>query len=391
MNDKRLSKEYIYKAKQKISIFSIFINLFLSGIKITGGILSGSVALTADGIHSLSDLASSLSVFIGISISNKKSKTFPFGLYKVENLVAMISAFAIFFAAYEIAKDVFFGEAKKITNLPIALIVILITVLTTFLYAQYEKKMGIKLNSPSLIADAEHIKADFYTAIVVLAGIFAQYFNFEIGEKIAVLVVVIFIFHSGFDILKEAIKVLLDASIDNETVQKIKNILDNEKMIVKTNLITGRNSGSYKFIQLDLILATNLLSEAHNYVHKLEEKIKEEIPFIEKVVIHFGKDDRAKKRAVLLNSNGLICGHFGNCDKIVLIDKENQKEIIDNPYKNSEKKKGILLAEFLNEQEVTQLILKRKIEQKPIIYALENFGIQCEITDKDNLDEILKP
>ncbi len=389
MNKAHLSKEYIFSAKRKISIFSILINLFLSGIKIAGGIISGSVALTADGIHSLSDLASSISVFVGISISNKKSKTFPFGLYKVENLVAMISAFAIFFAGYEIAKDVFFGKAKEITNLPIALIVILITVFTTFLYSRYEKKMGIKLNSPSLIADAEHIKVDFYTAIVVLAGIFAQYFGFELGEKLAVLVVVVFIFHSGFDILKEAIKVLLDASIDNETVQKIKDILEDEKMIVKTNLITGRNSGSYKFVQLDLILATNLLSEAHNYVHELEEKIKEEIPFIEKVVIHFGKDERDEKLAVLLNSKSLICNHFGNCDKIVLINKEKQKEIIDNPYKNTEKKKGILLAEFLNEKGVTKLILKQKIEQKPVIYALKNFGIRCETTDKENLEEIL--
>ncbi len=387
--DEHLSKEYIFTTKRKISIFSILINIFLSGIKIAGGIISGSIALTADGIHSLSDLASSLSVFVGISISNKKSKIFPFGLYKVENLVAMVSAFAIFFAGYEIAKDVFFGESREITNLLVALGVISITVLTTFLYSRYEKKMGIKLNSPSLIADAEHIKVDFYTAMVVLAGIFAQYFGFEIGEKIAVLVVVVFIFHSGFDILKEAIKVLLDASIDNDTIQKIKNILEDEEMIVKTNIITGRNSGSYKFVQLDLLLSTNLLSEAHQYVHQLEEKIKDEIPFIEKVVIHFGKDERDEKIAVLLNSEGLICKHFGNCDKIMLISKNREKEMIDNPYKNKEKKKGILLTEFLNEQGVTKLILKNKIEQKPVIYALKNFGIQCEITDKDKLEEIL--
>jgi cation diffusion facilitator family transporter len=388
-NHQKLTKKYIFATKRKISVFSILINLFLSGIKITGGIISGSVALTADGIHSLSDLASSLSVFVGISISNKKSKIFPFGLYKVENLVAMLSAFAIFFAGYEIAKDVFFGETKEITNLPVALSVISITVLTTFLYSRYEKKMGVKLNSPSLIADAEHIKVDFYTAIVVLAGIFAQYFGFAIGEKIAVLVVVAFIFHSGFEILKDAIKVLLDVSIDNETVQKIKNILDNEEMIVKINLITGRNSGSYKFVQLDLLLSTNSLNEAHNFAHTLEDKIKDEIPFIEKVVIHFGKDERDEKIAVLLNSEGFICNHFGNCDKIMLISKNREKELIDNPYKNTEKKKGILLTEFLNEQGVTKLILKNKIERKPIIYVLKNFGIQCEITDKDKLEEIL--
>ena len=387
-NQQELTKEEIHRSKQKISFYSILINLFLSLIKITGGIISGSAALTADGIHSLSDLASSLSVFAGIFISNKKSKIFPFGLYKVENLVAMISAFAIFFAGYEIAKDVFFGEPQEITNLPVALGVIITTVLTTYLYARYEKKMGVKLNSPSLIADAEHIKVDFYTAIVVLAGVFAQYFGLVWGEKIAVLIVVAFIFHSGFDILKEAIKVLLDASIDNETVQKIKEIVSEEPLVKKINLITGRNSGSYKFVQLDLVLNTNSLTEAHHFAHDLEFKIKEEIPFIEKVVIHFGNDERTEKTAVLLNDNGLICNHFGNSDEIIVFQKDKPPLHIKNPHKNSTKRKGFYLAEFLHKQGITKIILKNEITQKPVLYALKSFGIEMEITDKDNLQSL---
>ena len=386
---KTLSKEYVYKSKKKISIFSILVNIVLSVIKIIGGVISGSAALTADGIHSLSDLAASLSVFVGIIIANKKSKTFPFGLYKVENLVAMISAFAIFFAGYEIAKDVFFGESTKITNLPVALTVILATVIITFFYSRYEKKMGIKLNSPSLIADAEHIKADFYTAIIVLVGVFAQYYGFEIVEKIAVLIVVVFIFMSGFEILKEAIKVLLDASIDNETIQKVNEILEKEPLIKKIKTITGRNSGSYKFVQLDLVLDTNSLDEAHEFSHLVEKKIKKEMPFVEKVVIHYEKDHEEEKTAILINENNYICGHFGNCDKVVIIDKNKQSKTLENPYKNSEKKKGIDLAEFLHKKAVTRLILKDKIKQKPVIYALKSFEIECIITDKNSLDEIL--
>ncbi len=280
-------KQLNFQEKKKISFYSILINTFLSALKIVGGIFSGSAALFADGIHSLSDLAASASVYIGIIISNKKSKIFPQGLYKVENLVALVSAFAIFFAGYEIAKDVFFGESEPIKNLPVALGVVALTVLITYFYASYEKKMAIKLNSPSLKADAEHIKADFYTAMVVLAGILFKYFGFEWGEKLAVLVVVFFIFHSGFEILKEAIKVLLDASVDNETIQKVNNILKDDQRIEKINYVTGRNSGSYKFLQVDLDLKTDSVSEAHRIAHEIEHKIKEEMPFVEKVIIHY--------------------------------------------------------------------------------------------------------
>lgn len=276
-----------YNEKKKISLYSVGINLLLSLIKIAGGVVSGSAALTADGVHSLSDLAASLSVYVGIIISNKKYKLFPHGLYKVENLVALVSAFAIFFAGYEIAKDVLFEEATPIKNLPVALVVIGITVLITYLYSRWEKGKAIELNSPSLLADAEHIKTDFYTALVVLVGVLGQYFGYPMVEKIAVVIVVYFIFHSGFEILKEAIKVLLDASLDHETIDEIKQILEDESKVKEIKTVTGRNAGSFQFVQLDLKVDTDSLQEAHEIAHHIEEKIKTKMPFVEKVIIHY--------------------------------------------------------------------------------------------------------
>jgi len=273
--------------KKKIAIFSIIVNFILALTKIVGGILSGSAALTADGVHSLSDLAASISVLAGIVIANKKAKEFPLGLYKVENLVALVSAFAIFFAGYEIAKDVFFGEPMVIKDLSIALVAIIITVVITFLYSRWEKKKAIELNSPSLMADAEHVKTDFYAILVVLVGVIGQYMGYPIIEKIAVAIVVYFIFHSGWEILVDAIKVLLDASVDHETLDEVRKILEKEDMIEKINQINGRNAGSYTFLYLDIDVKTDSLKEAHEYAHKLEEKIKKEMPFVEKVIIHY--------------------------------------------------------------------------------------------------------
>jgi len=276
-----------FNEKKKISLYSIGVNLLLSIIKIVGGLISGSAALTADGVHSLSDLAASLSVYAGIIISNKKSDLFPHGLYKVENLVALVSAFAIFFAGYEIAKDVLFGEAEPMKNLGVAVGVIATTVIITYLYSRWEKAKAIELNSPSLLADAEHIKTDFYTALVVLVGVLGQYFGYPIVEKLAVVVVVYFIFHSGFEILKEAIKVLLDASLDHESMESVKKIVMQHPKVNEILDITGRNAGSFKFVQLDLDVKTDSLKEAHDIAHEIEDNIKEEMPFVEKVIIHF--------------------------------------------------------------------------------------------------------
>jgi len=282
-----MHKTKIFQEKKKTSLFSVLVNLFLSVMKIGGGMVSGSASLTADGIHSLSDFAASLSVYTGVIIANKKSKFFPHGLYKVENLVALASAFAIFFAGYEIAKDVLFEDPQPITHLPVALGVLTITVVTTFLYAQWEKKKAKELNSPSLLADAEHVKADFYTALVVLVGVLGQYFGYPMIEKIAVAVVIYFIFHAGFSILKESIKVLLDASLDYETIERVKEVVSRNPHIQKIHKITGRNAGSYKFVQLDIDLDTDSLKEAHVIAHQIEDAVKEQVPFIEKVLVHF--------------------------------------------------------------------------------------------------------
>jgi divalent metal cation (Fe/Co/Zn/Cd) transporter len=75
------------------------------------GEISGSLALRADAIHSLADVVSSLTIFLGIIISDRKTRTFPEGLYKVENLVALLSSLFIFYAAFEIVWEAIYGSS----------------------------------------------------------------------------------------------------------------------------------------------------------------------------------------------------------------------------------------------------------------------------------------
>jgi cation diffusion facilitator family transporter len=284
----QLSEKELVKEKKKIALLSIFLNLFLSLMKISIGLISGSASLVADGIHSLADFLTSLSVYFGIIIASLKVEDFPYGLYKAENLVSLLSAFAIFFAGYEILREVFIeNKLRHIENLPLALTAVIITILLTFIFSRYEKKKGMELNSPSLIADAEHIKTDTMSSIIVLFGIIANYLGYPLIEKLIVLIIVGFIFHAGWEIMISAIRVLLDASVEKETLDKIKEIIEKEPKVIKVKSLQGRNSGSYKFIEAEIILNTTDLTEAHEIAHKIEDKIKREIPFIEKLIIHF--------------------------------------------------------------------------------------------------------
>ncbi len=104
---------------------------------------SGSLAVAADAIHSLSDVVSSVIILIGIKISERQARGFPYGLYKVENLVAMVTSVLILFAGYEITKTIFTGPSRPLpSRIPLAMAGIGTTILVTWLFSSYELKKG---------------------------------------------------------------------------------------------------------------------------------------------------------------------------------------------------------------------------------------------------------
>jgi len=386
----------LVKEKKKIALYSILVNLFLSLLKITAGVISGSASLIADGIHSLADLAAAISVYAGIVIANMKVKGFPYGLYKVENIISLVSAFAIFFAGYEIVREVFFSkEELRVKNLPIALGAVLLTIAITYLFSRYERKKGEELNSPSLIADSEHIKTDMLSSIVVLAGIVGNYLGYPIVEKIAVVIIVLLIFHAGFEIMVEALKVLLDASIDRDTLENIKKTILSHPLVSEVKSITGRSSGSYKFIEAEVSVITKDLERAHNIVHEVEAKVKREHPFIEKIIIHFEPAERREKLLAVPIEGERVCGRFAECPQIALFKITRDGEVkevarLDNPAAKLQLGKCIELVEFLGKKGIDCIAVNNLPIGKGVIYALLAHEIGMKLITEEELSKFLE-
>ncbi|PIE31272.1 hypothetical protein CSA56_18805 [candidate division KSB3 bacterium] len=207
--------------REKVAGFSIVINTALAIFKFVLGSLLGSVVIIADGIHSTSDIVASVAVLVGLKISQRQSKHFPYGLYKVENIIAIASALAIFFAGYEIVKEVIFQPAQtEMTHLVAAMLGVCVTIGVTYLFSCYEIRVGKAVGSPSLIADGKHVQTDMLSTFVVLASLIGKYFGLSL-DKPAAIIVTIFIARAGWEILFEGVKVLLDASLDKDTLKQI--------------------------------------------------------------------------------------------------------------------------------------------------------------------------
>ena len=385
----------ISKEKKRIALYSILVNLFLALLKIVSGLVAGSASLVADGIHSVADLAASISVYAGIVIANMKVKGFPYGLYKVENFISLVSAFAIFFAGYEIAREVLFSESElRVKSLPVALGAVVLTIVVTYLFSRYERRKGEELNSPSLIADSEHIKTDMFSSIIVLVGILGNYLGYPQVEKLAVVVIVAFIFHAGYEILVEALKVLLDASIDKESLDRIKETILSHPLVSKVKTITGRSSGSYKFIEAEVTVLTNELEKAHNIVHEVEAKVKREHPFIEKIIIHFEPEEKEKLIVAVPVEGDKVCGRFAECPEILILEvkKGNFREVkrIKNPAVKLKFGKCIELVELLAKEGVNCIAINNLPLGKGVIYALSAYNIGMKLITKEKLEDFLK-
>jgi cation diffusion facilitator family transporter len=370
--------------KERWILGSLTLNLFLSILKLVVGLITNSLGLIAEAIHSFSDLIASVISFISVKITAKKSKDFPYGLYKVENIAAVIISFFLFFAAYEILKEAFLShESHQVKNPEYAIIVMLIAMVLTFFYSRFEKKAGEKLNSPVLVADAEHIWADFLSSVIVLIGLISVYFGYNL-DKYAAAIVSVFIFKSGFEILKDSIKVLLDYSLDLDELNKIKNLILKNPAVVDIKEIKGRTAGSYKFVEVEILLHNMSLREAHRIVDEIAEEIKQKIQNIESVVIHYEPARQEGLRIGVLCDENQNIKDFETARVVCIYDISKDLEILSSYNITIEENS---LSKLLSKLGLDVLVSKNHPLDFKVRFLLSKSSIMVWETEKNKVDE----
>jgi len=386
---------------EKTAIISAIVTAFIAIIKFLAGTMFGSIALVADAIHSFTDLIGSIAVFFGIRFSETKSKKFPYGLYKLENLVSLFLALLIFYTAFEIL----LGAINNL-NAPvekagsIAIVATVFSLVVSFVLAKYKFKVGKKENSPSMLSEAKHTMLDAITTIGVLFAVVFSYLGFPIFDPIIGFFIALLVFRVGIEIFIDSSRVLLDASLDYKTMKKIERIAEQGKEMRVKNL-AARSSGRYVFVDLKLETDIKDLKKVNQMREKCEERIKKEIPRIDKIMI----ETEYKKKDVLLyavpltqqKKNSLIAPEFGTAHffgLFTLTNKPTEKkllnsEIIKNPYAKKDSKRGILAAELLIKKKVDVLITLSEMNKGGAYYALEDSFIEMQQTKAKTYKKLL--
>ena len=267
-----------FKKVKEASILGIVANLFLSIIKTIAFILTSSKSMLADAINSIGDVFSSVMTLIGNKIASKpKDVDHNLGHGKAEYIYAMLISIIIILLSLSLFKD----SIKSIitTNnyhFSISLVIVcIVTIIIKLSLYFYTNRLAKKLNNLLLKANAkDHLNDSIITFINLLASI-CGLFGLTIIDGVVGMFIAIFIFYSGFKIYKESYDVLMDKALDDDTKNRVLEIVKKYHEVKKINHFNATPVG-YKYqISFTIFVDGNMSTyESHNIANKIERELE---------------------------------------------------------------------------------------------------------------------
>lgn len=275
--------------QKKATIISSATATLLIIIKLFVGIMSGSVAVLASAIDSVLDLiVSAFNYFAITKAEQPANKKFNYGKGKIEALAAVIEGTVItvsgLFILYTAIKKAIKSEPLEyLGNSIIVMVISLVLTIALVIFLNYVAK---KTRSMVVKSDALHYKTDVLSnGAILLSLVLIQVTGFEMIDSIMGVVISIYIIHSAYEIIRDGVYILLDASLDEEMVEKMRNFILEEKEISDFHYLKTRKSGNTNFVDVHLVFSPGIsLMRAHYAGDRIEEKIKELIPDEEWVI-----------------------------------------------------------------------------------------------------------
>jgi cation diffusion facilitator family transporter len=276
LSDPNVRAKYAYLE----ACVSIVGNSLLFVFKLFLGLLINSIALITDAFHTLSDTGSSFIIILGFKASKKvPDKEHPFGHGRFEYIVTLIIAVLLFIAAAEfiwqsierLINEVEIVESEYLWIIGIAVI---LSSLVKEAMARFSIKLGKKIESSALIADAWHHRSDALTSIPVGIAIIGANYNLHILDPIFGVVIALLIIYTGVTLFKYSSDTLVGKSPDKDTIDTIANAAHSVDGVCGTHRITVHDYGPTKIVSLHVEVECDITAErAHEIAQTVEDKI----------------------------------------------------------------------------------------------------------------------
>ena len=277
-------------AGKKAAIIAISTNCLLTILNITVGYIGGSYALIAEGIHTFSDIMTSIISYAGFKIGQKPAdEEHPRGHGRVEALSGLVIVLFLTILGYEIIET----AIEKILNpslihvpdIYVALMAVF-GIFFNFMISSYIIRIGKEINSPAIVADGQHQRTDIFSSIAILVGVVVANSGFPILDPIVGLIIGILILRTAYIVGRENIDNILGKVPDNKIIRKIEKAVNKTPDAYVPHNIKVDNYGPYYIVNLHIKVDGNLsVNEAHKITHLVEQNILK-IDNVKGVTVH---------------------------------------------------------------------------------------------------------
>ncbi|HZX21070.1 MAG TPA: cation diffusion facilitator family transporter [Clostridia bacterium] len=274
----------------KVLIITIIINILLLVVKVIAGLMVNSTALIADGLHSGSDVVTSVGVIIGVKVAQKpRDEEHHYGHEKVETITTFLLSIVLIYVGAKIGYSAFIAiiQKKQVHFTYFALFIAFASIVIKEAQHQVAFRVGTKEQSPALIADAWHHRSDALSSIASFVGILGAKYKIYILDGLAGLAVSIIVIKVGIKIFISCFQQLIDVSIHTDEIENVKNIIINKTDTKNISDMRTRQHGTKAFVDISICVDPDInVQEGHDIAQEVENIIKEEIENVKDVIVH---------------------------------------------------------------------------------------------------------
>jgi cation diffusion facilitator family transporter len=277
-----------YGEVRQVLVRILYLNLAVALAKIVFGQLSGSISILSDGVHSLTDGASNVVALVGLRLARKPpDANHPYGHRKFETLAAGGIALFLLIVVVEVAQTALTrfrtGGAPSVSLASYA--IMFATLAINIAVVRSERNAAKRLSSELLLADARHTQSDVLTSIAVIAALAGSAAGYPLLDPMAALIIVGFIGNAGFEIARDAARILSDEIVISE--DDVRLVVESVPQVLGCHHIRSRGSADHVFLDLHVWLdGATPLTDAHAVSHHVKDLLMDRYPQIADAIIH---------------------------------------------------------------------------------------------------------
>jgi len=294
-----------YRIKRRVTLVCAALNLLLAGVKLLVGAVGHSQALIADGVHSLSDLATDAMVLVAIRFARDEADAeHPYGHARFETVATVILSLLLLLVAAGIVVD----AAERIANPDrlshpgyLALAAAAVSIVANEWMYWYTLRTARQLRSDLMRANAWHHRSDAFSSIIVLVGIAGSMMGYPAMDALGAIGVSVLIARIAWNLGWSGLRELVDTGATAEQLKEISGIIPEVEGVEAFHDLKTRRMGQVLLVEVHVLVASYVtVSEGHMIGDRVRAQLLRQCGYISQVLVHIDPEDDASRRKINL-------------------------------------------------------------------------------------------